>query len=168
MTPLFNEQSRTQANVPICMRSQLLISMTTKILPLRSELLDISNCILDGTDALMLTAETAVGEHPVECVATMAAACLEAEACVWTKQLFQDLVEKTTIPCDHTTSTAIASVLAAQRVVAAAIVVVTTSGKSAQAVSKYKPKCPIIAVTRYPVVARYLQLYRAVMPLIYE
>lgn len=63
-------------------------------IPLRSELLDIANCILDGADALVLSAETAVGLHPVETVACMASTCKEAEACMWTKQVFYDFIDK--------------------------------------------------------------------------
>lgn len=62
--------------------------------PLRSELLDIANCILDGADALVLSAETAVGQYPIETVETMASVCKEAEACIWTKQIFDDYIEK--------------------------------------------------------------------------
>lgn len=63
-------------------------------MPLRAELLDIANCILDGVDVLALSAETAVGQYPVEAVECMASACKEAEACVWTKQIFYDLIDK--------------------------------------------------------------------------
>jgi pyruvate kinase len=68
--------------------------MRYKKVPLRAELLDVSNCVLDGADALILTAETAVGQHPVDAVAYLANACKEAEACIWSKQLFHDLVDK--------------------------------------------------------------------------
>ncbi|XP_063824597.1 pyruvate kinase-like isoform X2 [Ostrinia nubilalis] len=127
-------------NIPVCISAHLLSSMRYKKIPLRSELLDIANCILDGADALILTAETAVGQYPVDTVACLASACKEAEACVWTKQLYHDLIEKTPLPCDQATGAALAAVLAAQRVIAAAIVVVTTTGKSAQLVAKYRPR----------------------------
>ncbi|XP_045494092.1 pyruvate kinase-like [Colias croceus] len=157
-----------KANIPICISAHLLSSMRYKSVPLRAELLDIANCILDGADALVLSAETAVGQFPVDTVMCLASACKEAEACMWTKQIFHDLVDKTPIPCDQSTGAAIAAVLAAQRAIAAAVVVVTTSGKTAQVVSKYKPRCPIIAVTRYGPIARQMHLWRGIMPLIYE
>lgn len=72
--------------------------MRFKKIPLRAELLDIANCILDGADALVLTAETAVGLYPVDTIACLANICKEAEACVWTKQLYHDLIEKVCIP----------------------------------------------------------------------
>ncbi|XP_034829789.1 pyruvate kinase-like [Maniola hyperantus] len=157
-----------KANVAVCVSAHLLSSMRYHEMPLRAELLDIANCILDGADVLMLSAETAVGLYPGKTVQCMANTCKEAEACIWTKQVFLDLVDKTLLPCDQITGTAIAAVMAAQRSIAAAIIVVTTSGKSAQVLSKYKPRCPIIAVTRYAAVAKQLHLWRGVIPLIYE
>lgn len=68
--------------------------MRSNKLPLRAEILDIANCILDGADVLVLSAETAVGQYPVQAVECMANACKEAEACVWTKQIFYDLTDK--------------------------------------------------------------------------
>lgn len=68
--------------------------MRTHSIPLRAELLDIANCVLDGADALALCPETAVGMYPVQTVACMANACKEAESCVWTRQLFSDLIER--------------------------------------------------------------------------
>lgn len=66
-------------------------------IPLRSELCDITNCILDGADALVLSAETAVGRYPVATVSCMATICKEAEACLWTKQVFDDFID--TVHC---------------------------------------------------------------------
>lgn len=66
------------------------------------------------------------------------------------------------------TAAALAAVLAAQRVIAAAIIAVTTTGQSAQAVAKYRPRCPIFAVTRYAPIARQLHLSRGIIPVIYE
>ncbi|XP_013138816.1 PREDICTED: pyruvate kinase-like isoform X2 [Papilio polytes] len=157
-----------KANVPVCLCAHLLSSMRFNKIPLRAELLDVANCILDGADALVLSAETAIGIGPVETISCMASACKEAEACVWTKNMFQDYVEKTPMPCDQSTAIAMSAVLAAYRSLAAAIVVVTSSGTAAFQVAKYRPRCPIIAVTRYATLARQMHLYRGVMPLIYE
>ncbi|KAM3967339.1 pyruvate kinase [Aphomia sociella] len=157
-----------KCNVPVSISAHLLSSMRYKKIPLRAELLDVANCILDGADALVLSAETAVGLYPVETIACLASSCKEAEACVWTKQIFHDLTDKTPLPCDQATGAALAAVLAAQRSIAAAIIVVTTSGKSAQIVAKYRPRCPIIAVTRYAAIARQLHMWRGIMPLVYE
>lgn len=83
-----------QANVPVSVCAALLSSMRFRKIPQRAELLDVANCILDGADALVLSAETAVGMYPVETVACLASSCKEAESCVWSKQLFHDLVDK--------------------------------------------------------------------------
>ncbi|KAF9407312.1 hypothetical protein HW555_012617 [Spodoptera exigua] len=149
-----------RVNAPIAVSAHILSSMRDKKIPLRAELLDIANCIIDGVDSLVLCAVTSVGLYPVDTVAAMCATCKEAESCIWTKQ--------TPLPCDQATGAAMAGVLAAQRSIAAAIIVVTTSGKSAQTVAKFKPRCPIIAVTRYGLVARQLHLWRGIVPLIYE
>ncbi|XP_064292145.1 pyruvate kinase-like [Plodia interpunctella] len=156
------------ANVPVTISAHILSSMRYKQMPLRSELLDIANCILDGADSILLSAETAVGLFPVDTVAALAGACREAEACVWTKQIYHDMIDKTPIPCEAATAACIAGVLAAQRCLAAAIMVVTTSGKSAQVVAKYRPRCPVVAITRYPAIARQLHMWRGVVPILYE
>jgi len=83
------------------------------------------------------------------------------------EQLQKEVVRGTsTIDAAH--ATAIAAVEAATKAKAAAIVVITTSGKSAFQVSKYRPRCPIIAVTRFPQTARQAHLYRGLVPLIYK
>ncbi|XP_049870336.1 pyruvate kinase-like [Pectinophora gossypiella] len=157
-----------RANVPIMVCAHLLSSMRFQQIALRAELLDIANCILDGVDGLVLSAETAVGNYPVETVSCLNLACKEAEACVWTKQLFYDLIDKTPLPCDQATGAALAAVLAAQRAIAAAIVVVTTTGQSAHIVAKYRPRCPVIAITRYAIIARQMHMWRGILPLHYE
>ncbi|CAH0605872.1 unnamed protein product [Chrysodeixis includens] len=157
-----------KANIPVSICAHLLNSMRQRKIPLRAELLDIGNCILDGCDNMVLSAETAVGNYPIETVQVMSSACKEAETCVWSKQVFYDFVDKTPLPCDQCAGAAMAGVLAAQRSIASAIIVVTTSGKSAQTVAKYRPRCPIMAVTRYAMIARQLHMWRGIVPIIYE
>lgn len=104
----------------------------------------------------------------MECVRTMANICKEAEAAIWQTQIFRDLTNKVLPPTDATHTTAIAAVEASIKCSSSAIIVITTSGRSAHLISKYKPRCPIIAVTRYHQVARQAHLYRGILPLYYK
>merc|ERR1711983_248979 len=148
-----------RAGKAVICATQMLESMVKKPRPTRAEASDVANAILDGADCVMLSGETAKGDYPAVCVKTMAKIAKEAEACIWNERTFEDMMRADSGACDNTTTTAISGVMASYKSKASAIIVLTTSGATSHLVSKYKPQCPILTVTRFDQVAHQLQLY---------
>ncbi|MCZ2204708.1 pyruvate kinase [Cylindrospermopsis raciborskii] len=148
--------------IPIITATQMLDSMVSNPRPTRAEVSDVANAILDGTDAVMLSNETAVGNYPVEAVATMAriAERIEQEQINTSSRLGTD--DKRSIP--NAISQAVGQI--AENLGAAAIMTLTQTGATARNVSKYRPKTPILAITPHVNVARQLQMVWGVRPLL--
>merc|ERR1711971_392129 len=160
-----------KAGKPIICATQMLESMVKKPRCTRAEGSDVANAILDGSDCVMLSGETAKGDYPLHCIQTMGNLSREAEACLWNERFFEDLLKSHQLDnfaMDTTQTTAISAVQASYGVRAAAIINLTTSGTTARMLAKYRPNCPIVSVTRFPQVARQLHLHRGVIPLLYK
>merc|ERR1712241_884190 len=160
-----------KAGKPVICATQMLESMVKKPRCTRAEGTDVANAILDGADCVMLSGETAKGDYPLQCIQTMANLSREAESCLWNERFFDDLLNSNRLNkyvLDITESTAISAVQASYNVQAAAIITLTTSGDTAIKCAKYRPQCPVVAVSRENQVARQLQLHRGVIPLLYQ
>ena len=147
--------------IPVITATQMLESMVHNPRPTRAEASDVANAIFDGTDAVMLSAETAIGEYPVEAVTIMAKIAAEADS------HFDDfgLNEPPVIePLPFAQVIAEATNTAARRLHARAIVARTRTGFTARLVSKHRPPAPIVAVTPDPDIARQLTLLWGVFP----
>lgn len=140
---------------PVITATQMLDSMIVNPRPTRAETSDVANAIFDGTDAVMLSGETANGAYPVEAVKTMARVAEVTEA----SGLYA--THRQCMECDGTTPQAIseATVHVAQSLKASAILTATESGSTALLTSKYRPNCQILAVTPHDHIMRRLQLY---------
>ena len=163
--PLLQKDLIKKANslgIPIITATQMLDSMASSPRPTRAEVSDVANAILDGTDAVMLSNETAVGDYPVEAVRTMATIARRIERDYPQKAIESNL--PSTIP--NAISAAVSSI--ARQLDAAAIIPLTKSGATAHNVSKFRPPTPILATTSEKSVARRLQLAWGVTPILIE
>tara|TARA_B100000700_G_C14992815_1_gene832181 strand:+ start:365 stop:1789 length:1425 start_codon:yes stop_codon:yes gene_type:complete len=163
--PLLQKDLIKKANslgIPIITATQMLDSMASSPRPTRAEVSDVANAILDGTDAVMLSNETAVGDFPIEAVQTMATIARRIERDYPMRMIENNL--PSTIP--NAISAAVSSI--ARQLNAGAIIPLTKSGATANNVSKFRPPTPILAITSEPPVARRLQLAWGVIPLLIE
>jgi len=143
--------------------TQMLESMIENPTPTRAEVSDVANAIYDGTDAVMLSAETSIGKHPVEAVKFMARIAVETENSIRARGLLELPVSP------HPTNAEIladAAHQAAREAEAAAIIVFTATGSSARLVSRYRPPVCIYAMTPHDRVGRQLTVNYGVRPVL--
>ncbi|CAM2969179.1 pyruvate kinase [Paenibacillus sediminis] len=150
------------AGKPVITATQMLDSMQRNPRPTRAEASDVANAIFDGTDAIMLSGETAAGKYPVESVLTMSRIAEKAESALKYRELFlkQRIASETTITEAISQSVAITAL----DLNAKAIISSTQTGYTARMVSKYRPQAPIVAVTTDDRTLRRLALAWGVIP----
>ncbi len=157
---------RTRAkNKVVITATQMMESMIENPIPTRAEVFDVANAVLDGTDAVMLSGETAVGKHPAKVIQSMARICVEAEKQVTAKQSSHRL---------HTEfgrvdeAIAMASMYTANHLGVAAIASLTESGSTALWMSRISSGIPIYAMTEHVATRRRVTLYRGVYPISFQ
>ncbi|MGQ9584395.1 MAG: pyruvate kinase [Anaerolineae bacterium] len=155
-----------QAGKPVITATQMLDSMMRNPRPTRAEASDVANAILDGTDALMLSGETAIGRYPVEAVRTMVRIAQEVENSLAQKEARFVVGVRLHTPGDVTHAVCRATRQTAEELGAKAIITPTVLGRTAKVMSHYRPSSPILAVTPSPMVQRQLCLYWGVVPLL--
>ena len=141
--------------VPVITATQMLESMVASSRPTRAEASDVANAIFDGTDAVMLSQETAIGQYPVEAVATMNRIAREAEATPYLSAPPPPAVGGLDVPA----TVCRAAVQVATDLGAAAIVAFTESGATARYVSRFRPRTPIIGLTTSELARRRMALF---------
>lgn len=157
--PLVQKELIRKCNIhgkPVITATQMLDSMQRNPRPTRAEASDVANAIFDGTDAIMLSGETAAGDYPVESVQTMNDIALKTETALNNELMFNQLKQSVTMTITDAISQSVTHT--ARNLKASAIITATESGHTARMISKYRPKAPIIAVTSSSTIMRQLSL----------
>ncbi|GFP95652.1 pyruvate kinase cytosolic isozyme [Phtheirospermum japonicum] len=130
---------------PVVTATQMLESMIKSPRPTRAEATDVANAVLDGTDCVMLSGETAAGAYPELAVRTMAKICMEAESTIDYYDVFKRITANAPVPMSPLESLASSAVRTANSARAALILVLTRGGSTAKLVAKYRPGMPILS-----------------------
>ena len=158
------KMARAQDKVVIT-ATQMMESMILNPVPTRAEVSDVANAVLDGTDAVMLSAETAAGKFPLETIVEMANICLEAEKAEY-KEIDADFTGKQFVRIDQ--SIAMGALFTASHLGAKAIVALTDSGSTPLWMSRHDIRVPIYALTPRVSTQRKMTLFRNVRPLLMD
>lgn len=155
-----------QLNKVVITATQMMESMITSPMPTRAEVMDVANAVLDGTDAVMLSAETAAGEFPVETVEAMARVCIGAETHPSIK-ISKHRIDETFSSVSETL--ALSAVYAANHLgTIKAIVALTESGSTPRLMSRITTTLPIYALSRHETTLNIMALYRGVEPVFFD
>lgn len=155
---------------PVITATQMLESMTQNVRPTRAEVNDVANAILDGTDAIMLSQETAIGDYPIETVRMMAKIALTTESQRDQGQLSNDEGMQISIKVAQsrfltiTDVTSLNAIRAAQELDARYILTPTTSGSTARRISRFKPHCWVLSFSSHPQVCDFINFSYGVHP----
>lgn len=147
---------------PVVTATQMLESMINAPRPTRAEASDVANAVLDGTDCVMLSGESANGLYPIKAVTIMAKTCNEAEKTIDYKKIFESVKNNTPLPVTTAESVAAAAVGCVNDLKCDLVITLTSSGKLARLVSKYRPSVPILAVSVSETVVHQLNVTRGV------
>lgn len=142
--------------------TQMMESMVTHIIPTRAEVSDVANAVMDGTDAVMLSAETAVGEHPVTVIAAVSEICTGAEKYALTRGRTSHRLDDRFEAVDE--AIAMAVMYTANHLPVKAIIALTESGNTTRWMSRIRSDIPIYAFTPHATTRRRVTLYRGVNP----
>ncbi|SIR22165.1 pyruvate kinase [Shewanella morhuae] len=155
-----------QLNKVVITATQMMESMISSPMPTRAEVMDVANAVLDGTDAVMLSAETAAGDSPEETVKAMASVCIGAEAHP------SVIVSKHRLDVRFTSveeTIALSTMYAANHLEGVkAIIALTESGATAQLMSRISSSLPILGLSRHPTTLAKMALYRGVLPIYFD
>jgi len=146
--------------------TQMMESMISNAMPTRAEVSDVANAVIDGTDAVMLSAETAVGQYPVEAVSAMAEVCVGAEKFGNLDSRRRERIDDTFRHVDE--AIAMAVMYTANHLAVKAIIALTESGSTARWMSRVRSDIPIYAFTRHESTRRRVVLYRGVYPVSFD
>ncbi|MDA0979159.1 MAG: pyruvate kinase, partial [Proteobacteria bacterium] len=154
------------AGIPIIVATQMLESMISNARPTRAEVTDVSLAVESGADAVMLSAETAVGEHVLEAIRMMDRIARQTEAQLWSSGEYGRLPIQLKPPIPLWSVIAQSTSRMSRDLMARAVMVVTRSGKSAEIAATARPASPVVAMTHDPAVCRKLCLHWGVVPVL--